>query len=232
MTVTAQKHLLALAAFVTASVAPLEAATTVTLTPSSFGRVQDRPTLGANGGGGTDQLNTNAGNLFVGDHSNNNDVYHTAFMYDLGDQDWSFVTPETTFVLRIQITGVTGAGWSSVKLWHLPSYAPDSVGINSVIGGIPVSTLLTDGISTGEWLEFDVTSFVKSDLSANRAFSVFRLSPETLANNGNGASDYLRLGSDATLTISTAQIPEPANAAVLGGVAAVALPLLRRRRIG
>lgn len=230
---TAKNRIIGLIALITASATALTAATTVTLTPSSSGRVQDRPTLGANGGGGSDQLNTNAGNLFIGDHNNNNDIYHTAFMYDLGGQDWDFVTSDTTFVLRIQITGITGAGWSSVKLWHVPTYAPTapaSVGVSVILGGTSGSSLLTGSVSNGDWLEFDVTSFVKSDLLASRPYSTFRLSPETLANNGNGASDYLRLGAEATLTVSSSQIPEPAHAALIGGVAAAAFPLLRRRR--
>lgn len=227
---TPKKRILGFLTLLAASTAGLHAATLVTLTPSSFGRVQDRPTLGANGGGGTDVVNNNAGNLFIGDHSNNNDVYHTAFMYDLGGQDWSFVTPDTTFVLRVQVTGITGGGWSSVKLWHVPAYTPDSVGVSVILGGTSVSSLLTGSVSTGDWLEFDVTSFVKSDISANRDYSIFRLSPETLANNGNAASDYLRLGSDATLTAATAAIPEPAGAAALIGAAAISVPLLRRRR--
>jgi hypothetical protein len=233
--VTVKNRIIGLLALLGASATALSAAEIITLTTSVFARIQDRPTLGGTGGN-ADVLNTSPGTLYVGDHNNNNDVYHVAYAFDLQGQDWSNLPPDSTFILRVQITGVTESGWPSISLWHVPNFSSGTFTTGVIVGGTLVATRDTSAISgNNSWeLDFDVTSFVLSDIAAgNRTHAAFRLSPTSpLANNGNGVADRLIFSATPQIIVSSSQIPEPAHAALIGGVAAAAFPLLRRRRAG
>lgn len=197
-----------------------------TLTPYSFGRIQDNITLGSNSGT-TDSLNTNAGLLYVGDHANNNSVYHVGYKFDLTGTDWSFITPETRFTLSITVNGIDEAGWNPIALYHVPTHANENVTVSIILGGTLVSTYDTTGIKVEDVMVFDVTDYILDDINNGLNFSTFRVSQASLFNNGNGVRDALILNSQPIISA----IPEPSHfGLLLAGLLTLGLLYQRRKK--
>ena len=91
---------------------------------------------------------------------------------------------------------------------------------------------ITQGSASGQYYEFDVTSYVQSTYDDANSIASFRFEVDGAIVLGSGAAVYKLWGAGSTETpeLVLTTVPEPSSFALLAGCIALTSIMIRRRR--
>ena len=139
----------------------------------------------------------------------------------------------TAATLRIYYNGDNGTPTDDLSLFYATKSSISTVAADMFITPYADTGLgITQGSASGQYYEFDVTSFVQSTYDDANSIASFRFEVDGAIVLGDGAAVYKLWGAASTETpeLVLTTVPEPSSFALLAGCFALTSIMVRRRR--
>ncbi|MBT61942.1 MAG: hypothetical protein CML13_01855 [Puniceicoccaceae bacterium] len=172
-----------------------------------------------------DDLRGSGDQRLVGDSSDNDRVFATAWTFDIS----SFTTEidaASSIIFSVELNSFSAAAQTVFPTLDFFSLnTPDSLTASDYENSTNLlGTIDMVGLSGGDTIQFDVTSIVQA--STNDVGFILKVQNPIGANNGNGNGDiYNFAASSGQLSV----IPEPTSFALFAGCLGLLSVMLRRR---
>ena len=223
-----------LAASLAAFTAQAAEITTHSLTDSY---TQDNNVAGSGDGVADGALNTSSFEQYIGAAAGGSQERKAFFNIDLPTTDGvNALTSSaniTDATLRIYYNGDNGTPTGDLSLFHATKSSITTVpGDMFITPYVDTGLGITQGSASGQYYEFDVTSYVQSTYDDANSIASFRFEVDGAIVLGSGAAVYKLWGAGSTETpeLVLTTVPEPSSFALLAGCFGLASIMVRRRR--